>query len=72
VVNIFERAISGKKAAGRPQLQYLKQVALQLYRNEKNGLQQFQMESCQPIKSLKDKKKKTAETSLYRVSTLGT
>jgi hypothetical protein len=24
----------------------------------KDGLQQFQMESCQPIKRLKDKKKK--------------
>jgi hypothetical protein len=31
------------------------------------------MESCQPIKRLKDKKKKkTTETSLYRVTTLGT
>ena len=30
----------------------------QLYNNEKNGLQQFQMESCQPIKGLKDEKKK--------------
>jgi len=29
-----------------------------LYSNEENGLQQFQMESCQPIKRLKDKKKK--------------
>jgi hypothetical protein len=27
-----------------------------LYSNEKNGLQQIQMESCQPIKRLKDKK----------------
>ena len=27
-------------------------------RNEKNGLQQFQMESCQPIERLKGKKKK--------------
>ena len=27
VVNILERAISGKKAVGRPRLQYLKQVA---------------------------------------------
>jgi len=47
---------------GRPQLQYLKQVArntgAELYSNEGNGLQQFQMESCQPIKRLKDKKKK--------------
>ena len=27
VVNIFEGAISGKKAVGKPQLQYLKKVA---------------------------------------------
>jgi len=26
----------------------------QLHSNEKNGLQQFQMENCQPIKRLKD------------------
>jgi len=31
----------------------------QLYSNEKNSLQQIQMESCRPIKRLK-KKKKTA------------
>ena len=30
----------------------------QLYSNGKNGLQQFQMESCEPIKRMKDKKKK--------------
>jgi hypothetical protein len=62
VVNILEGAISGKRAVGRPRLQYLKQVArntgAELYSNEKNGLQQFQMESCHPIKILKDKKKK--------------
>ena len=61
VVNILEEAITGKRAVGRPRLQYLKQVARntswQLYSNEKNGLQQFQLESCQPIKRLKDKKK---------------
>jgi hypothetical protein len=28
----------------------------QLYSNEENGLQQFQMESCQPIRRLKHKK----------------
>jgi len=28
-----------------------------LYSSEKNGLQQIQMESCQPIKRLRDKKK---------------
>jgi hypothetical protein len=48
---------------GRPGPQYLKQVAgntviQQLYGNEKNGLQQIQMDSCQPIKRLMDKKKK--------------
>jgi hypothetical protein len=31
------------------------------YNNEKNGLQQFQMESCQPIKRWKEKKKKEEE-----------
>jgi hypothetical protein len=42
-----------------------------LYSNEKNGLQQFQMESCQPIKRLKDKnKKKCPKTSAHpRIST---
>ena len=35
-----------------------KHRSLHLYGNEKNGLQQFQMESCQPIKRLKDKKKR--------------
>jgi hypothetical protein len=50
-----------KKALGIPQLQYLKQQKHRswwLYANEMNGLQQFQMESCQPIKRLKQKKKK--------------
>jgi hypothetical protein len=46
---------------GRPRLQYLKQVAKkhsswQLYSNGKNGLQQLQMENCQSIKRLRDKK----------------
>ena len=36
----------------------------QLYSNEKNGLQQFQMESCQPIKRLKDKKKKKKKNKM--------
>ena len=45
---------------GRPQLKasHQKHRSWQLYSNEKNGLQQFQMESCQPIKRLRDKKKK--------------
>jgi hypothetical protein len=38
-----------------------KHSSWQLYSNEKNGLQQFQMASCQPIKRLKDKKKKTED-----------
>jgi len=52
-----------KKAVGRPQLQNLKQVARNTEADsytamERNGLQQFQMESCQPIKRMEDKKKK--------------
>jgi hypothetical protein len=39
----------------------------QLYSKEKNGLQQFQMESCQPIKRLKDKKKKFKGVSEIRL-----
>jgi len=40
----------------------------QLYSNEGNGLQQFQMESCQPIKRLKDKKKrKKKKIKLYLI-----
>jgi hypothetical protein len=35
-----------------------KHSSWQLYSNEKNGLQQFQRESCHPIKILKDKKKR--------------
>jgi hypothetical protein len=37
---------------------YRKHRSWQSYSNEKDGLQQIQMESCQPIKRLKDKKKK--------------
>ena len=48
---------------GRPRLQYLKQVARNTAADsytamEINGLQQFQMESCQPIKRLEVKKQK--------------
>ena len=51
----------------RPRLQYLKQVARNTGAdsypaNEENGLQQIQMESCQPIKRLRDKKKKKTST----------
>jgi hypothetical protein len=63
VVNILEGAISGKKAMGRPRLQYLKQVDRNIEADsyttmKKNNLQQIQMESCQPIKRLNKKKKK--------------
>ena len=52
-----------EKDVGRPRLQYLKQVARNTEAdsytaNEENGLQQFQMESCQLIKRPKNKKKK--------------
>jgi hypothetical protein len=40
-----------------------KRSSCQLYSNEENGLQQFQMESCQPIRRLKDKKKKNPRKS---------
>jgi hypothetical protein len=49
-VNILEGAISGKKAVGT--------TVLKASRQKHRSLQQFQMESCQPIKRLKDKKKK--------------
>jgi len=38
----------------------------QLYSNEKNGLLQFKVESCQPIKKLEDKKKIQYSNMLYR------
>jgi hypothetical protein len=61
VVNILKGAIQGKKAMGKPRLQDLKQVARNTGADsytamKKNGLQQFQMESCQPIKRLKNEK----------------
>jgi hypothetical protein len=66
VVNIFEGPLSGKRAVGRPRLQYLKQVArhtgAELYSNEKWGLQQFQMESCQPIKRLEVRRRRRIRT----------
>jgi len=34
-----------------------KQRSRQLYNSEKNGLQKLHMESCQPIKGLKEKKR---------------
>jgi hypothetical protein len=63
-VNNLEGAISGKSAVGRPRLQYLKQVARNTEADsytamKRMALQQFQMESCQPIKRLRDKKKIT-------------
>jgi len=64
VVNILEGAILGKKGRGKTSTAILKASRQehrsgQLYINEKNSLQQIQMESCQPIKRLKKKKKKT-------------
>jgi hypothetical protein len=69
----LEEKYPEKKAAGRPRLQYLKQVARNTEAdsytaNEKNGLQQLQMESCQPIKRLKDKKKHFYENLLTNSS----
>ena len=62
VVNILGGAISGKKAMGRPRLQYLKQVARSIgadsYTTMKRIACNIQMESCQPNKRLKKKKKK--------------
>jgi hypothetical protein len=62
VVNILEGAICGKRAVGRPGLRYLKKVARNTAADsctamKISGLQQLQMESCQPIKRLRDKKK---------------
>jgi len=36
--------------------------------NIENGFQQFQMESCQPIKRLKDKKKKKKKYYLANIT----
>ena len=65
VVNIPEGAISEKKGRGNTLTTILKisrqkHGSLQLHSQEKNGLQQFQMESCQPFKSMKDKNLKSA------------
>ena len=63
VVNILEGAISGGiKGRGMTSTTIIKasrqkQRSWQLYSNDKNGLQQFQKESCQQIKRLKSKKK---------------
>jgi len=56
VVNTLEGAISGKKALGRPRLQYLKQVATNTGADSYTAMacKQSQMESCQPIKRMKD------------------
>jgi len=59
VVNILEGAISGKKAVGRPRLQYLKQVARNTEADSYTAMKRVacnnQMESWQPIRRLKDK-----------------
>jgi len=62
VVHILEGAILGKKGSGKTSTTILKESRQehgsgQLNSNEKNGLQQMQMESCQPIKRLKKKRK---------------
>jgi hypothetical protein len=59
-VNILEGAISGKKGCGKTsttiiQASRQKHSSWQLYSDGKDGLQQTQMESCKPIKRLKDK-----------------
>jgi len=54
-VNILEEAISGKKTSTSVlTANRHKHRSWQLYSNEKSGLQQFQLESCQTIKRLKD------------------
>jgi biotin carboxylase len=63
VVNILERAISGKKGHEKTWTTILKasrqeQRSGQLYNNTKNSLQQIQMESCQPIKRLKKRRRR--------------
>jgi len=57
----LEGAVSGKKGHGKTWTTILKarrqeHRSGQLYNNEKNSLQQIQMESCQPIRRLKKKK----------------
>jgi len=66
----------GKTSTAVLKTGHQKHRSWQLYSNEKNGWQQFQMESCQPIKRLKVKKKKepwTLETisvwNVYLVQT---
>jgi hypothetical protein len=60
MLNIIEGAIHGGKNGSRKTWTAIlkasrqKHKSRQLYSNEKNGLQQFQMENCQPIKRLKD------------------
>jgi len=56
---MLEGAIFGKKGSGKTWTAKLKasrqkHSSWQLYSNEKNGLQQLQMESCQPLKRLRD------------------
>ena len=59
-VNILEGEISGKKAEWKTSTTILKASrqkhrSWQLYSNEKNGLQQLQVENYQPIKRFKHK-----------------
>ena len=72
LVNILEGAISGKNGRGKTSTTTLRASrqehrSWQLYSNEKNGLQQFQIESCQPIKILKDKKKNPYSDTAFHV-----
>jgi len=62
VVNILEGAIFGKKALEKPRLQYLKEVGRNIGADcyiamNRSGLQQIQMESCQPIQRLRVKRR---------------
>jgi hypothetical protein len=73
VVDILEGAISVKICRGKTSTTALKASrqkhrSWQLYSNVKNGLQQFQAESCQPIKTFKDKKKRRKKKKKKRVS----
>jgi hypothetical protein len=62
-VKFLEVAISGKQAVERPRLHYLKQVARNTRADnyiaiKRMACKKIKMESCQPNKRLKDKKKK--------------
>jgi hypothetical protein len=63
VINILEGAISGKKGHGKTLTTILtasrqEHRSGQLYNNEKNSVQQSQMESCQPIRRRRKRRRK--------------